>query len=141
MRKLFVAAATVAIFALLVSPAFAGKGGNGNGKGAGQQATVQPSIRVNESDPHLGGTASFTVAYPDTVKNPLVAITCLQNGVTVYHEANVASYVFTLGGGWSMWLQNGGSAGCAAELYYFDSSPQTGQVYHNLAWTTFEAAG
>jgi len=38
MRKLFVAAATVAIFALLVFP-LTGKGGNGNGKGGGGSTT------------------------------------------------------------------------------------------------------
>ena len=35
MRKLLVAAATIAIFALLVTPAFAENGGNENGGGKG----------------------------------------------------------------------------------------------------------
>ena len=60
MRKLFVAAATVAIFALLVFP-LTGKGGNGNGKGGGG-STTNPDSRItieDYSELWLGGTVGF----------------------------------------------------------------------------------
>ena len=61
MRKLLVAPATVAIFALLVASALAKPGGNGNGGGnsngrGGQQVAVPSSIFLDEySYLHLGG--------------------------------------------------------------------------------------
>ena len=54
------------------------------------------------------------------LKNPRIYVRCYQNGVLVYGEAGGASDTFTLGGGWSLWVANGGGAAqCWADLYYF----------------------
>jgi hypothetical protein len=114
------------------------------GKGNPQ---VVSSITLNESStslastaPHLGGTVSFTVVYPTTVKTPRVEVLCYQGGALVYGEAGSPDYVFTLGGGGSLWLTSGGAASCVANLYYFTwKAGQPGTTY--LATTSFDAAG
>jgi hypothetical protein len=137
MRKLFVAAATVAIFALLVTPAFA-KPGNGGGKGkpGGQVAAVESSITLNESNPSFGDVVTFTVSYPPMRDPALVRIWCWQGGVGVYHVAGVATDPFPLGG--AQWTD--GAAVCTADLYYYEwqGMTQTGPFY--LANTTFDVA-
>ena len=58
MRKLFVATATVAIFALLISPAMAGNG-KGGGRG-GNTTTATSSTKIEDySQLWLGGTVGF----------------------------------------------------------------------------------
>ena len=103
-------------------------------------ATSGWEIKLNETDPHLGGTVSFTVTYPRTVKSPRYAVRCYQGGVMTYAEARPADEALLLGGGGSVWLTNGGEADCTAELFWIDwSGPQ--QVFNTLAWTSFHAAG
>ena len=138
MRKLLVAVATVAIFALLVAPAF-GKPGNGGGKGkpGGTQDVVEaPILTLNESDPSYGDVVTFTATYPPMRDAALVRIWCWQGGVGVYHLAGVATDPFTLSGG--QWT--GGAAECTADLYYYEwqGMTQTGPFY--LASTRFPVA-
>ena len=140
MRKLFVATATVAIFALLVTPAMAKKGNN---NGSGQQVTAGPSITLNDADPHLGGWVNFSVVLPQLPGwvNPRIQIICWQGGVMTYGEAGAYDASFMLGGAGSDWLRNGGAADCQADLYYWSSS-NAGQKFNLLASTPlFTAQG
>jgi hypothetical protein len=72
--------------------------------------------------PHYEGTVTFNSTGTGKLKNPRVYVRCYQAGVLVYGEAGGASDTFTLGGGWSQWVANGGGAAqCWADLYYFKS--------------------
>ena len=118
MRKNFVTAATVASFALLVTPASAKPGANG-GKGrpgGSQEVVVAPGITVNEADPSYGDVVTFTATYPRMQDAALVSVCCWQGGVGVYHVAGVATDPFTLSG--EFWT--GGAAQCTADLYYYE---------------------
>ena len=129
MRKLFVATATVAIFALLVTPAFAGNG-KGGGKGGNQTAGTS-SIKIEDySELWLGGTVGFETNAVGLAgwEYPMVAVWCYQDvdgdgletgGQTddlVYAELRHPGDEPTLGGAASLWLTNGGSAECTAVL-------------------------
>ena len=98
------------------------------------------SITLNETDPHLGGTVTFTAAYPRSVKSPRVAVRCYQNGAMTYAEAGPADQPLVLGGGGSEWKTAGGDADCTAELFWIDWSGQQ-QQFNTLAWYSFHAAG
>lgn len=72
--------------------------------------------------PHYGGSVTFNSTGTGRLKNPRAYVRCYQNGLLVYGEAGGASDTFRLGGGWSLWVANGGgSAQCWADLYYFKS--------------------
>jgi hypothetical protein len=142
MRKLVVATATVAVFALLVSPALAGKGGNGNGKGGGGNTTAATAgITLNDPDPHLGEWVTFSVTLPPLPgwADPRIQIMCHQSGVLTYGEAGPFDQPFLLGGGSSEWLTNGGSADCLADLYYW--SYNGGQEWNGMQSASFVAEG
>lgn len=133
-RRVILAAVVIALAATTageVSPV--GKRGNAS--------SSPPSIRLNESEPHLGGTVTFAVVYPKTVKSPRVAVRCYQNGVLGYGEGGSYDHAFLLGGGWSDWKVAGGAANCTAELFYFVWNGNNQQEYYSLAWTSFDAAG
>ena len=104
-------------------------------------ATTTASIKLNESNPHLGSTVTFTTTYPKSVKYPRVAVRCFQNETMVYAEAGTYDHAFVLGGASSDWLRAGGAASCTAELFYFIWHGNNPQEYYNLAWTSFNAAG
>jgi hypothetical protein len=129
---------TVAIVGLVLvaSPAMAAKGGNGKGHGGAGTAPVQNSIILNETAPRFGDYVSFTVSYPNTVKDAYIRVNCSQNGQLVYGEGGTSTSSFKLGGDSSLWVNNGGGAAdCQAGLYYFQGGLQTW-----LAWTPFAAA-
>ena len=108
------------------------------------EAKVAPtisSIKLNETDPHLGGTITFTTTSPKSVKSPRIAVRCFQNEEMTYAEAGTYNHAFLLGGGWSKWLEVGGPASCTAELFYFIWHGSNPQEYYHLAWTSFAAAG
>lgn len=132
------AAATVAIFALLVAPAVAGNGkGGGKGRGGGgQEVAAAPSITLNEADPSFGDVVTFTVVYTPMRDPALVRIWCRQGGTDVYHVAGVATDPFPLGG--AQWTEGG--AECSADLYYYEwhGITQLGPYY--LAATSFVVA-
>src|SRR5262245_27600098 len=85
MRKTFVAAATVAIFALLVTPAFAAPGGNGGGKGkpgSGSELPATSSIAFEEySHFSLGSEVGFSTTAVGLAswEWPMVTIWCYQD--------------------------------------------------------------
>lgn len=98
------------------------------------------SITLNESDPHLGGTVSFTTVYDSRIKSPRVEVRCTQQGEVVYADAAAVGTVFTLGSVWSPWVERGGAASCTATLYHFTyKGVQQSIVVH--ARTAFDAAG
>jgi len=110
---------------------------------------ITSSLALNEMDPHLGGTVTFTATYPQHYEHldPRVAIRCYQNGVMVYAEAGPWEQAFVLGGASSGWLRAGGPASCTAELFAITwpghpckNMPKL-QVVETLAWTEFEADG
>jgi len=78
----FVAAATVAILAILVSLAFGAKGENGPGQG-GNASVTDLGISLNDPDPHLGEWVTFTVVLPQVPgwADPRIQIMCHQSGV------------------------------------------------------------
>jgi hypothetical protein len=137
MRKVFVAAATVAIFALLVMPAFAKPGGNGGGKGGGggQQVVASSSIVLEDySYLHFGGEVGFATEAAGLAgwEWPMVTVWCYQDlngdgvrefpeddGDLVYAQMDHPDVEFVLGGGSSDWLTSGGPAECKAKLYAY----------------------
>ena len=132
-RRLLVAAFMVAIMA---SPALAKGGPSG-----GSSKTSDPSIAVNQANPYLGEVVTYTVSYPSSDKNPRVQVMCYQGGVMVYGEAEAVGVPFTLGGGSSQWLTNGGPASCEADLYNLVWNGNQMQQVTMLASTYFDAAG
>ena len=142
MKKIFVAAVTVAVFALLVSsPASAGPS-----KPSGTLAMTSQSARlVAGSGPAYGQASGFDAAYQgvkqqDTVR---VQVICMQNGSVVYGDNTVltgspSTVWFTLGqptNGTSLWTS--GSASCRSDLY----TVAGGNKVTFLANVTFEATG
>ncbi len=99
------------------------------------------------SDLSYQGQVTFDYTYPNHLNNPRIYVECDQNGSLVYGEAGRASDTFTLGGGWSLWVEaGGGPADCTATLYYFKTGNHEWngsgqQVYVELAQTTFHAGG
>lgn len=94
------------------------------------------------------GRVSFDYSYPGHLNNPRVYVECDQDGSLVYGEAGGASGTFTLGGGWSLWVEaGGGPADCVATLFYFGVEGQSNkewngrgqQVYVQLAQVGFHA--
>ena len=118
-RRLAFAGILVVALAAAAVPAF-GKGGQ-----------VQPYIGLNSpgnaasSQPALGTYVTFTTVVPNNVQNPRVEVLCYQNGALVYGESGGTDWAFQLGGASSLWLSNGGSASCVANLYYFTSHSTT----------------
>ena len=137
--------ATIVASVLLGGAALAARGGNGNGRFSSADPVVS-TITLNESDPHFGGTVSFTLTYPNMNDRPMVRVVCSQNGDIVYQYAQWSDGsspwvpMFVL---WdAIWAGNGGgSANCVADLYYYtwQGQTQTGVVY--LAHAEFTAAG
>lgn len=99
-------------------------------KGGGQTGGGTPSIVLNQTDPHLGDSVTFT-----TSGGARINVTCYGLGLNVLYAADQAvGTAFLLGGSSSYWLSLGGSADCYAWLY---NRTQTNFV----AWTTFTAGG
>jgi len=120
--------------ALAASPAHAGK--------PSASAPAPSSIKLDQADPHLGGTVTFTVSYPSTIKTlPRYQVRCSQGGELTYGEARNVGESLLLGGGWSVWLDRGGEADCTADLFWIEWKPNSPQQVHMLATTSFHAAG
>lgn len=128
MRKLFVAAATVAIFALLVTPAFGAPGGGGGGGRTVAKIWVAGSANARTTSYAAGQSMSFGVD-PSGVKDRdlytlWVANLCTQDGVNTYAEYQPVTYSsyrvgqagpFTLSSvGWT-----GSPAQCTAFVWKF----------------------
>jgi len=118
-RLIFALAALVAL--AVVGVASAGSL-PASGSGTIGLASVDGSAGFARVQPHYGGTVTFSSTGTGRLKNPRTYVRCYQNGVLVYGEAGGANDTFTLGGGWSLWVANGGGAAqCWADLYYFKS--------------------
>ena len=109
MKKMFVAAATIAIFALLVSPAFGAPGGNGGGKVSGH---------ITVGDAVYGGMTTATVNPGGA--NVYVYVECSTDGKLVYAayfpvDSNNHADVGPL---WST-LWSNSAAQCSAQEGYF----------------------
>jgi hypothetical protein len=89
--------------------------------------------------PHLGGSVTFTVTFPTSVKNPRIEVDCYQGSTLVFGMGGAINYAFQLGGAGSVWLSTGGSADCTATLFYFGSHAGK-QTFNPLATTSFAAA-
>jgi hypothetical protein len=127
--------------AVAATPALS-KGGKGGGGGSGSSA-ASASISLNEANPALGSSITFSSSYASGVKNPRIQVMCYQdNGATlVYGEAGSPDHVFLLGGGSSQWLANGGLASCHADLFELIWNGNNPQQVTMLASTAFDAAG
>lgn len=139
------AALILAIISALVIAAatVAGKppAGAGSAFAASKTASwisLASSATAAAAQPSLGSTVAFDAGYPTTVKNPRIEVLCYQSGALVYGEAGGVNDAFLLGGGGSIWLTNGGSADCVANLYYFGQHAGK-QTYNKLASTNFSA--
>jgi hypothetical protein len=86
----------------------------------------------------LGSSVSFDTGYPSSIKNPRIQVLCYQDGSLVYGEAGGVNDSFKLGGGGSIWLTNGGSADCTANLFYFGSHAGV-STFNKLASMDFAA--
>jgi hypothetical protein len=116
--------------------------GAADGARGGKRLSEPPSIAVQQPDPHLGGTVTFTVTYPREVRYPRVAVRCFgADDSLIYAEAGAYDHAFLLGGAGSDWLRQGGAAHCTGELFYFSSKGSQAQEVRSLAWTDFDAAG
>ena len=140
-----IGAGTVAVAMVLSSvTAVAAPDQNGGAdamsKGGNPKTATVSSVTLDQSDPHLGSTVTFTVTVPSSVKAPRVSVMCSQGTALVYGEAGTFDHAFLLGGASSVWLQVGGAADCAVDLFYWDYAGQQ-QVYVWLASTTFSAGG
>jgi hypothetical protein len=134
-RRLTLGVLVVSCFALTMGPAFA------KGPGGGHNQTLDSSIVLDQTDPHLGGNTTFTVTYPNGTKDPRVQVTCYQDGLVVYGEAGASDFVFMLGGSMSLWLMQGGPASCTAELYNLTWNGNQMQKVVWLASAAFDATG
>ncbi len=122
--------AAVAVMSVAVvgaSPALAARGG----KNGGSTTPTTASRRLNQSDPHLGDSVTFT-----TSGGSRIAVACYQGGLNMVYSADQATgTAFLLGGTSSEWVSNGGEALCYAWLY--SKSLSNGF----LASTSFTASG
>jgi hypothetical protein len=150
MRKLFVAAATVAIFALLVTPAFAapggnGGGGNGGGGGGSVTGTIELDVPVGfsttaEVSMSYGGSAHFRTTVEGKIGSKAyvyVTVVCVQGKTVVYQWSADPGFTFPLVDQAGQGLEwSGGDADCTAALVYRDEAGRTPTVIF-LDQTTF----
>lgn len=117
------AAAALAIAAAGSDSASAARGGG---------TTVTASIRLDQADPHLGDSVTFT-----TTGGSRIAVACYQGGVgsMVWSTDQPTGTAFLLGGASSEWTAAGGAADCWAWLYPRNTSKGA------VAATRFAAAG
>jgi hypothetical protein len=138
-RRIKAVAVSVALGLVLIATpmVFAGKGGSTMTPWIAL-AAVDGSSTLAAAAPRLGSSVKFSAGYPTGTKNAWVSLRCYQDGVLVYGEGGAPSGSFTLGGGSSVWLADGGSASCQAELgdLYWRGGRQ---YYTYLADTWFDA--
>src|SRR3954462_12227210 len=87
--------------ALSAGPTFAAKGGaHGSGHGGGGGTGGTASIKLNQTDPHLGDWVKFTTTVGSTI-----ALDCNQGlGNDVFYVSQPVGTLFLLGGTSSLWL-------------------------------------
>ena len=143
-RKVRFAMLAIVMLAAFAAPvtSFAGRGGGGS--------SVTPWIGLNgvtdelgdripgAGDPRLGDYVTFSTVAPKNINNPRIEILCYQNGELTFGMAGGVDYAFLLGGGGSIWKDNGGAADCVANLYVFSWKANT-PMATQLATTSFSA--
>jgi hypothetical protein len=103
-------------------------------------APTTPTIALATGVPALGSSVTFTVQYPNTVKNPVIAVDCYQSGAVVWSFVGGVGDAYLLGGDSSPWRSNGGSASCVADLE--NETWHAGvESFTQLAETSFTATG
>ena len=139
-KTIAVTAMTAALVGgVLVTPGLAA--GKGGGKG-NTTASTTASISINQVDPHLGDTVTFTTAYPAGSKNLRVQVMCSQaDVVVVFGAAGGPGFPFVLGGAASDWRTYGGDAQCHADLFDLVWNGNNAQQVTFLASTDFQAFG
>jgi hypothetical protein len=140
MKKMFVAAATVAIFSLLAPPAFGGPA-----KPSGSLSMASTAGLAVNSGPGYGQSTGFNAAYQGVKQQDKVRVQviCMQNGSVVYGDVtdltgSPSTVWFTLGqptNGASYWTS--GDATCRSDLYVVSG----GSKITYLANVTFGATG
>ena len=98
------------------------------------------SVPADALWPRLGDTVTFSSVYSSKLEHYgiRIQVMCRQaDGTVIYGEAGPHDQPFLLGGGMSLWLMNGGSPTCQADLYYWSYQGQ--QTWNPLASTTFAA--
>ena len=130
-HAMIVATFLVACSLVSAGPVFAGKGGGRPGGGGGGSTTA--TIVLDQTDPHLGDTVTFTT----TGGGSRITVACYQGGIgdMVYSADQAVGTAFLLGGTSSEWLTNDGTALCYAWLYQRSLSKGA------LASTSFYAGG
>lgn len=111
--RVYLIGATVAAMAVL------GMGAAGAAQPAPVASTIafaSPAGATAQPAPALGQSVAFATTYPNTTKNPSIEVDCYQNGVLVWGRVGAVSDGYLLGGAWSPWVDNGGSAQCVAML-------------------------
>jgi hypothetical protein len=111
------------------------------------------SIVLNTASPAYGQPVTFTVSvdhrYDCVGKKGCARAEILaydvEDGSLIYGEAGDLNQArtsgFTLGGGWSLWVERGGGpARVVANLFRFDNSGPV-QTREQLATTSFDVAG
>lgn len=123
---------TVSIASLVMFFVSQGRPGSEAARGGGGKPSQSPaSIVLNQTDPHLGDTVTFT-----TSGGSRISVACYQGGLNMVYSADQATgTAFLLGGTGSKWLTSGGEALCYAWLYTRDLSKGF------LASTSFTALG
>src|SRR5690349_505061 len=100
------------------------------------------SITLDQTNPKLGDTVTFTCQISEHVKSPRIQLVATHgtDGV-VYGEAGPSDQGFLLGGAGSIWLYDhpDWTVDIVATLYYWDFHPNQVQIV--LATTEFTAAG
>jgi hypothetical protein len=122
------AVAIIVAAALSVGPTYAARGGK---HGGGQTGGGTASIKLDQTDPHLGDSVTFTVN-----AGGFIQVYCNQGiDAGVYFAEQPVGTAFLLGGTSSLWLSLGGNAECSANLF----AKAGGTNF--LAGTAFLAAG
>jgi hypothetical protein len=130
MKKTLVILAALAAITAFAAPSFAAKSKGGNATTAtssialdtvtnGDGTTVK--VAAGSIQPSLGSKVTFasTIEPLQAREYPMVAVWCYQNSATVYMDLGQPGAQFTLGGGSSAWLTNGGDASCKGVLYAY----------------------
>ena len=109
--------------------------GHAEAKKGGPKATA-PTLSLNQTDPHLGDSVTFSYTVPNGANSARIQLVCYQGSAGVYGADQAASTAFLLGGYGSAWLSDGAPATCHAVLYQ-----NGGGGYQFFASTDFAAAG
>lgn len=85
---------------------------------AAPRTTTPSTISLDQSDPHLGDTVTFSYT-AQNAKNLRITVACYQGGIgdMVWSADQATGTSFLLGGTSSLWLTKDGAADCYVWLY------------------------